>query len=303
MRKQSFFKRVKNHIYWLRLNHGAFDGMDDESFLRMAYRHKFGHKLNLENPTTFNEKQQWLKLYDRKPVYTSMVDKYEAKKYIAERIGEEYTIPTLGMWERVEDINFDSLPAQFVMKCTHDSGGLIVCRDKSKLDINAARKQIDQSMHTNYYIHGREWPYKDVKPRIIAEPLLHNSDGHMLEEYNFFCFNGEPQFFMHCYGDRDKGETRYNDYFMVSGERIPIEWGYDSSPSGGFEPFAAYDDMIEKAKILSNGVPFLRVDFYLVDGKAVMGELTFFNWGGMMPIDPPDYDLMFGKMLQLPSKS
>lgn len=280
------------------LNH-----LSDEAYIRLMYYIKFRRTINLNNPKTYNEKQQWLKLYDRKPEYSTMVDKYEAKKYITERIGEGYTISTLGVWERVEDIDFDMLPDQFVLKCTHDSGGLVICRDKGKLDIIAAKKQIEQSMRTNYFIYGREWPYKNVKPRIIAEPLIHNNDNSMLEEYNFFCFNGEPKFFMHCYGDEDEGETRYNDYFTIDGERLHLQWGNDSSPSGIFKSFNAYDDMLQKARVLTEGVPFLRVDFYLADGKAVMGELTFFNWGGMMPIHPPEYDVIFGEMLQLPQNN
>jgi hypothetical protein len=229
-----------------------------------------------------------------------MVDKYESKFFIAERIGEEYVIPTLGVWDTFDDIDINSLSNKFVLKCTHDSGGLVVCRDKGSLNIGEAKAKIEKSLKTNYFLKGREWPYKNVKPRIIAEPLVHNSDYSMLEEYNIFCMNGEPRFFMYCHGDKDKGETRYNDYFLMDGTWLPLKWGNPSTPSAHFVPFAAFDDMVEKSRLLSKGIPFLRVDFYLADGKPLMGELTFYNWGGTTPIEPPEYDEMFGDMLQLP---
>lgn len=292
------------HVFYSLADRGLLTFLNDEVYLQLLYRAIFdGKKLDLNNPQTFNEKLQWLKLYDRKPEYTLMADKYEAKQYIADRIGDRYVIPTLGIWEAFDKIDFDALPKEFVLKCTHDSGGLVVCRDKSSLNIEAAREKINRSLNRKYYYTSREWPYKNIKPRIISEPLIHNSDYSMLEEYNFFCFSGEPKFFMHCYGDRDRGEKRYNDYFMVDGERLPLQWGNASDPNSVFTRFDVYEDMLDKASKLSSGVPFLRVDFYLVDGKAMMGELTFYSWGGMMPINPPEYDLMFGKMLQLPQKT
>ncbi len=166
---KSFIDKLKNHIYWLKISSGFYDGMDDETFLKMAYKRKFGKELDLNNPVTFNEKLQWLKLNDQKPEYTEMVDKFLAKKYVASIIGQEHIIPTLGVWSHFDDIDFDELPTQFVLKCTHDSGGLVVCKDKNNLNKKAAKKKIENSMKTNYYKGGREWPYKNVKPQIIAE--------------------------------------------------------------------------------------------------------------------------------------
>jgi len=151
---------------------GWLNFLSDKMYLKLIYRAKLGKKLDLKNPKTFNEKLQWLKLYNRKPEYTKMVDKYEVKKYVADLIGEEYVIPTLGVWEKFDDIDFDSLPNQFVLKCTHDSGGLVICKDKSKLDIASAKSKIENSLKRNYYKYGREWPYKNVKPRIIAEKFM-----------------------------------------------------------------------------------------------------------------------------------
>lgn len=276
-------------------------GLSDATYLRILYRLKFGKPLDLLNPQTFNEKLQWLKINYRKPIFTSMVDKYEAKKIIEEKIGSKYVIPTLGVWDSVDDIDFDALPDQFVLKCTHNSGGLVVCRDKGKLDLKAAKERIKKSMKKEYFYHGREWPYKDVKPRIIAEPLIHNDDNSALVEYNFFCFSGEPKMVMYCHGDRDKGETRYNDFFLMDGTKLPLSWGYRSSDISEFKPFDAYSDMVEKAKVISSGLPFLRVDFYLANGKALMGEMTFFHWSGLMPTTPPEWDKRFGEWIKLPS--
>ena len=170
---------------------GLLDWMDDETYLRKYYKLRMGKELNLENPQTFNEKLQWLKLHDRKDIYTTMVDKYEVKKYVSNIIGEQYIIPTYGVWDRFDDIDFDSLPEQFVLKCTHDSGGLIIVRDKSKLDIKAAKKKINKCLKRNYYSHGREWPYKNVKPCVVAEAYMEDDATSELRDYKFFCFDGE----------------------------------------------------------------------------------------------------------------
>ena len=170
-------------------NHKLLNCLPDSAYLKLVYRQSVGKKLNLKNPQTFNEKLQWLKLYDRRPEYTRMVDKYEAKRYVAERIGEEYIIPTFGVWDRFDDIDFERLPNQFVLKCTHDSGGLVVCRDKSRLDFQVARKKIEKSLKTNYYLHSREWPYKNVKPRIIAEQYMEDESTEgllVLMDYKFY---------------------------------------------------------------------------------------------------------------------
>lgn len=167
---KEIIKNPKTIIYIL--NNKKIITLPDKAFIKLKYKDKFGKKINLNNPQTFNEKLQWLKLYDRNPEYTKMVDKYEVKKYVASIIGEEYIIPTLGVWNKFEDIDFNKLPDQFVLKCTHDSGGLVICKDKSKLDINEAKKKIEKSLKINYYYLSREWPYKNVKPQIIAEKYM-----------------------------------------------------------------------------------------------------------------------------------
>ena len=163
----------------------------DAFYLKTLYQNRMGKKLNLENPETFNEKLQWMKLYNRDPRYTMMVDKYVVKDYVSEVLGNEYIIPTLGVWERFEDIDFNLLPDQFVLKCTHDSGGLVICTDKSKLNIPKAKEQINHALKRKYYLNTREWPYKDVPPRIIAEQYMVDESGYELKDYKFFVFNGE----------------------------------------------------------------------------------------------------------------
>ena len=193
---------------------GWLNPLPDKVFLKLMFRARMGSKLDLKHPRTFNEKLQWLKLYDRRTEYTNMVDKYEAKKYVAQKIGEQYIVPTLGVWESFDDIDFEKLPEQFVLKCTHDSGGLVICRNKRNLDIDAARIKIQKSLKFDYYRHGREWPYKEVKPRVIAEKFMKDSETEEgLTDYKFFCFDGEPKA-MFIATDRAKqdAETKF-DFF------------------------------------------------------------------------------------------
>lgn len=271
----------------------------DKTYIAFKYKMALGRFPDLKNPKTFNEKLQWLKLYDRKPEYTRMVDKYEAKKYVAEIIGEEYIIPTLGVWDKFDDIDFDALPDQFVLKCTHDSGGLVICRDKSKLDIDAARKKIEKCLKVNYFWHGREWPYKNVKPRIIAEKYMDDGVGG-LRDYKFFCFNGKPKFIYISEGLEDHSTARIS-FYDLNGEKMPFE-------RSDYRPFEVDPDMpvtlsemIEFSDLLAKRTecPFVRVDFYCIQGKTYFGEITFSPCGGMMPFDPPEWDAKLGEEIEL----
>ena len=174
---------------------GKYNSMSDEEYIKKMFKAKLGYELNLENPKTFNEKLQWLKINDRNDMYTTLVDKYAVKKYVSDILGEEYIIPTLGVWDRFEDIEFDNLPEQFVLKCTHDSGGLVICKNKKELNHAKAKKIIDSSLKTNFYWHGREWPYRDVKPRLIAESYMEDEKTSELRDYKFFCFSGTVKCF------------------------------------------------------------------------------------------------------------
>lgn len=274
-----------------------FKWMDDELYLKFFYRIVMGKKLNLDNPQTFNEKLQWLKLHDRKDIYTIMVDKYEAKKYVAEHIGEEYIIPTLGVWDSFDDIDFDSLPNQFVLKCTHDSGGLVVCRDKSTFDKNTARKKINRSMKSNFFWFGREWPYKNVKPRIIAEKYMEDTRSSDLKDYKFFCFGGMAK----CYKvDFDRFKEHHANYFDANGKLLPF--GERICPplvDRKLDTPKNMEEMRQLAEKLSSEVPFLRADFYDVDGKNYFGELTFFPASGFGQFTSDEWDQRLGKWIPI----
>ena len=190
---------------------GLLKWVPDKIYLNWLFKIKFGRKINFDNPQTFNEKLQWLKIYDRKDIYTIMVDKYEAKKYVSNIIGEEYVIPTLGIYNAFDEIDFDILPNQFVIKCTHDSGGLIIVKDKSKMDFKNAKKIINTALKKNFYYVGREWPYKNVKPRIIVEKYLEDKNNISMRDYKFFCFDGEVKA-MFIATERCSGDVKF-DYF------------------------------------------------------------------------------------------
>ena len=282
-------------------NRGFYNYLSDEKFLRKRFKARFGRDLDLENPKTFNEKLQWLKLYNRKPEYTRMVDKYEAKRYVAEKIGEEYIIPTLGVWDRFEDIDFDSLPNQFVLKCTHDSGGLVICRDKNSLDFKKARKKIEKSLKHDFYMRGREWPYKNVKPRIIAETYMQDEKTGELPDYKFFCFNGVPKaLFIATERNVSGSETKF-DFFDMDFNHIDVRNGHPNADVPPSKPMC-FDKMRELAEKLSANIPHLRVDFYEVNGKVYFGELTFSHWSGFVPFEPEQWDHIFGSWLTLPNK-
>ena len=272
----------------------------DEPYLRLMWLLKMHKRLNLKNPKTFNEKLQWLKLHDRKPVYTTMVDKAEAKKYVADQIGEEYIIPTLGVWEKFDDIDFPSLPDQFVLKCTHDSGGVVICKDKESFNKSEARKVLESGLRKNFYLKMREWPYKNVKPQIIAEEYLKEASENNLVEYKIFCFNGTAKMVLVCKGAAH-GNLRTNDYCDLELNRLPFTSLYPNS-EGKLDKPKHYEKMIELAERLSSEVPLLRVDFYSADDKIFFGELTFYHNSGFCTFNPDEWDLKLGQMLDLESK-
>jgi len=279
--------------------YGGYNWMPDEMFLRRSYKIKTGKDLNLDNPQTFNEKIQWLKLHDRKPVYSSMVDKYEAKKYVEGVIGKEYIIPTLGVWDKFDDIDFSSLPTQFVLKCTHDSGGLVIVRDKTSFDINRAREKINKSMAHNFFWAGREWPYKNVKPRIIAEEYL--EDGHKgLRDYKFFTFNGESKFIYLSEGLENHSTAKIS-FFDFDGKMLPFKRTDYAAFDGDTELPKNFDEMRHLSDKLSKSVncPFVRMDFYNIRGKIYFSEITFSPCGGMLPFSPDEWDTKLGELIRL----
>lgn len=277
---------------------GYYNNLTDEEYIRRMFKAKMGYPLNLDEPKTFNEKLQWLKIYDRKPIYTTMVDKYAVKEYVASIIGWEYIIPTLGIWDSFDEIDFASLPNQFVLKCTHDSGGLVICKDKSKLNYASARKKINKSLKTNYFYFGREWPYKDVKPRIIAEAYMEDRGTSELRDYKFFCFGGVAK----CYKvDFDRFIGHRANYFTVDGELMKL--GEEICPPDFDKENIApvtLELMKHLATKLSGTQPFLRTDFYDVDGRVYFGELTFFPASGFGKFIYDGNDELLGSWIKLP---
>ena len=275
--------------------------LPDGLFLKIYYPMIMKERLDLNNPRTFNQKLQWLKLYDRKPEYTTMVDKYAVKKYVAEKIGSEYIIPTLGVWDKFDDIDFESLPNQFVLKCTHDSGGLVICRDKAKLDFASAKKKIEKSLKHNYYLNGREWPYKNVKPRIIAEKYMEDHLTAELRDYKFSCFGGMAK----CYKvDFDRFVKHRANYFFAAGDLMKI--GEEVCPPD-FNKEIPVSENLEKMKELDEKLsatqPLLRTDFYDADGKVYFGELTFYPASGFGECIYDGNDELLGSWIKLPEKS
>jgi hypothetical protein len=270
--------------------------ISDKLFLQYKFRILMHKKLDIEKPKTYSEKLQWLKLYDRKPEYSGMVDKAEAKNVVASIIGEQYVISTLGIWDKFDDIDFTLLPNQFVLKTTHGCGGVIICKDKEKLDLAAARKEINFSLKHNYFAYGREWPYKNLKPRIIAEEFLVDESGVELKDYKFFCFDGEPKA-LFIATDRPH-DTRF-DFFDMDFNHLPFTNGHENATKRIYKP-KNFDLMIELARKLSKGIPHVRVDLYNINGHVYFGELTFFHWGGMVPFVPEEWDYTFGNWINLP---
>ena len=271
-------------------------------WISFSFKLYTGERMDWKNPKTFNQKLQWLKLYNRRPEYTTMVDKYEAKKYVAGIIGEECIIPTLGVWDRFEDIDFDTLPEQFVLKCTHDSGGLIIVRDKSKLDKKAARKMFRMALGRNHYSVNREWPYKNVKPRIIAEKYMVDESGYDLKDYKFFCFDGKVKL---CMIERDRAKGRNGhavDFFDRNFEHQNITVDGYPNATQAYEKPTNYDELIAIAEKLATDIPHIRVDLYNINSRCYFGELTFFQASGSIQFSPPEWDKVLGGWIELPGK-
>ena len=278
---------------------GLCNNMSDEEYLKKAFKCNMGKDLNLENPQTFNEKIQWLKLHDRNPLYTLMVDKYLVKDYVASIIGQEYIIPTLGVWDSPDDIDFDKLPDQFVLKCNHNSGtGMCICKDKSKLDVKKVKSELRKGLAQDYYLHGREWPYKNVPRKIIAEEYMEDEKTGELRDYKFFCFNGVAKALFIATDRQKEGEETKFDFYDMNFNHLPFINGHPNSTMRIDRP-ERFDEMRILAEKLSINIPHVRVDFYEVNGKVYFGELTFSHWSGMVPFEPEEWDYTFGSWIAL----
>lgn len=272
----------------------------DKQYLQMMYWLHLGRKLNLKNPKTFNEKLQWLKLYNHKPEYTIMVDKVKAKEYVAKLIGEEHIIPTLGVWDDPDDIDFDALPDQFVLKCNHNSGtGMCICRDKSKLDIEKVKAELRKGLKENYYMRWREWPYKNVPRKILAEKFMVDESGTELKDYKIFCFNGEPRY---CQVISDRNTDEKIDFYDMHWKRLVGLVGLNDKVHNSEYAIPcpeSFEDMKQMASLLAKSIPFSRIDFYEINHQAYFGEITFFPATGFGNFNPREWNVKMGDMITL----
>ncbi|SEF67742.1 TupA-like ATPgrasp [Butyrivibrio sp. Su6] len=268
--------------------------MEDATYLKVRFKYRMGYELDLENPKTFNEKLNWLKLYDRKPVYTTMVDKYAVKEYVSNKIGTEHVAPLYGVWDRFDDIDFDKLPESFVLKCTHDSGGMVVCRNKKEFDKEKAKNVLETCLSINPFWGDREWPYKDVKPRIIAEKYMDSLGKPDSVEYKVTVIGGKVEFVTICRGIAHASfDARTNDHYDINFKRVPF-WAFYKNSDIKWERPDKWDEIVEYSKILAAGLPQARVDFYLHDGIVYFGEITFYTWSGCIKFVPEEYDRILG---------
>lgn len=275
---------------------GYLNWMPDSMYLKLLFRAHMGRKLDLRKPQTFNEKLQWLKIHDRNKFYTEVVDKYAVKKYIENKIGDEYNVKLLGVWDSFDEIDFSVLPEKFVLKCTHDSGGLVICTDKNKLDYVSAKAKIEKSLRTNYFYSSREWPYKNVLPRIIAEEFI-GVNGKVPEDYKFFTFDGKIDCVMVCRG-RDQGHLWFYFYDM-NWERLIYQHAELEKNDEIAKP-ANFEKMRKVAEELAGDFKQARIDLYNIEGKVYFGEITLFNQSGFDTDITYKTDLMWGKKLELP---
>ena len=269
----------------------------DRTYLKMLFPLNLGYRLNLDNPKTFNEKLQWLKINYRRPEMTQMVDKYEAKEFASKIIGDEYIVKNYGVWDSFDDIDFENLPEKFVLKTTHDQGGVVIVKDKNNFDKQAARKKLQKHLKVKHYYLTREWPYKDVKPRILAEEYLIDDSVGDLYDYKFYCFHGKPEVMYISHGRQS--DVTYFDFYDMDYNHLDIDRrGYSQSNKNIKKP-DSWELMIELAKKLSKDMPHVRIDFYSISGKVYLGEMTFFQGGGMMPFYPEKWDYTFGNWIDL----
>ena len=286
------------------LNHRV---LPDKLYLSLLYKNKFGKKLNWQNPKTFTEKLQWLKLYNRKPEYTIYVDKYKVREYIAETIGEKYLIPLLGVWDNPDEIDFDKLPNQFVLKCNHDSGTIFFAEshdvykhkfDKEVLNRNQVINLLKKQLKKDYYISGREWPYKNVKRKVIAEKYIASDEP--IVEYKWYCFHGKPIFCERIYNQKSNGERIIDgydsDWNLLDYQEIPVR----NSGKLFSRPSFLYD-MLRISNILSKDIVMVRVDFISCNNRIYVGELTFFETSGFIKFNPNCWDRILGSYIKLPT--
>lgn len=296
------FKRNKIAFLASILRRVSFLFKNDETYLKLLYLFELHQWPDLKYPKTFNEKLQWLKLHDRQPEYTTMVDKYAVKEYVANIIGEEHIIPTLGVWEHFDDIDFNELPNKFVLKTTHGGGGtaVVICTDKNNFNLKVAKKILEYSLHEDVFMKWREWPYKNVPRRIIAEKYIETTDKNGLVDYKIHCFNGVPKIILVC-KNRFKKRPMDETFFSEKWKKLDLYRPTHENPN--IDKPAQIQEMLNLAKKLSKNIPFVRIDFYIVDNIVYFGEMTFYPASGLSPFYPNKYNQILGQWLDIKSVS
>lgn len=272
--------------------------MSDRFRLEMFYLFEKRKHLNLDHPVTYNEKLQWLKIYDRNPLYTKLVDKYLVKDWVKSKIGENYVIPTIKRYASPDQIDLDTLPNQFVLKCNHDSGSVVICKDKTLFDLDAAKEKLTKCLKTSPYQSYFEWAYRDVPRCIIAEQFMMEEGNDDLMDYKFFCFNGKPEI---MYMSRDHSREVTTDFFDMDFNHLPMRMQAPPSKVCPQKP-EQFEKLKELASCLSQDIPHVRVDFYVINGKIYFGEMTFYHCGGMVDVQPYEWNVRLGEMIDLPEK-
>lgn len=291
----SIIKRPQS--LYIKIIHFLSPILGDEIYIKLLFRYRAGYRLHLKSPQTFNEKLQWLKLYYRRSELTHLVDKYEVKNYVRNLIGEDYIIPTLGVWDSYDEINFEQLPNRFVLKTTHDQGGVVICTDKATFNYKKAEEKLKKHLKRNFFLKYREWPYKNVKPRIIAEAFIGDDEDLDLKDYKFYCFSGNAKILFIASG-RSSDQAKF-DFYDIGFNHLDIQRPNTVNSKKGNEIPENYSKMVYLAEKLSGNLPHVRVDFYNINGRIYFGELTFFTGSGMKPFYPKKWDYILGDMLNL----
>ena len=294
--KNPFLLVKRQRIRKLRKNSSHYS---DEAFLKKAFQILCGYKLNLDNPLTYNEKIQWLKLNDHSPIYHELADKYLVRQYVKDKIGEKYLIPLIASWDYPDEIDFSALPSSFVIKCNHNSGrGMILCKNKKTLDTVEALQEIKRGFEENYFLLGREWAYKDIKKKIICEEYIQDKPGTEIADYKFFCCDGKFKFLLVC---SNRHTNLSNDWYDENLNHLPCINGPKNNKNGVILPDNIFE-MIKIAEKLSDGLLHVRVDLYSVQNTILFGEMTFYESSGFAPFKPKEFDYLFGSFIKLPIK-
>ncbi len=299
--KISVLKRINNRLsdpktILIRVLYFLSPLFNDKLYLKLLFRLKMDQNLNLKNPQTYNEKLNWLKIYYRNPLMCTLADKYEVKDFVRKTIGEEFVIKNYGVWNSFDEINLDLLPNQFVLKTTHDSGGVVICRDKETFNFKKTKEKLENHLKRNLYHNYREWPYKNLKPRIIAEEYLVDESGTELKDYKFFCFNGEVKA-LFIATDRQSGDAKF-DFYDQNFNHLDLIQFHKQSGKLLKKP-QNFELMLSLSEKLGKGFPHVRVDFYNINGKILFGEYTFYHHGGVVPFTPNEWDYKFGSWIKL----